>query len=167
MGPTWGPPGTGSLAAGPRWAPCWTHEPCYLRCYMYYVAVTGLSATLFFFCVACFLSFLFFYHQDLFSVMSNLQTYYHFKLDFQKVGQHTGGEWLIHGFKTLQGQSVAKPGTPLYTGGNRAKLPSSIWRRRGRSLREVFACSHLFATTGGGGVKFRGTASPSLRKDQE
>ena len=29
--------------------------------------------------------------------MSNLQTYYHFKLDFQKVDQHTGGKWLIHG----------------------------------------------------------------------
>ena len=23
MGPTWGPP------VGPRWAPCWPHEPCY------------------------------------------------------------------------------------------------------------------------------------------
>ena len=33
------------------------------------------------------------------------------------------------------------------TGGTRAKLPSSRWRRRGRSLREVFACSHPFATT--------------------
>ena len=31
--------------------------------------------------------------------MSNLQTYYHFKLDFQKVEQHTGGKWLIHGTK--------------------------------------------------------------------
>ena len=30
--------------------------------------------------------------------MSNLQTYY-FKLDFQKVDQHTGGKWLIHGTK--------------------------------------------------------------------
>ena len=29
--------------------------------------------------------------------MSNLQTYYHFKLDFQKVDQHTGGKWLLHG----------------------------------------------------------------------
>ena len=27
--------------------------------------------------------------------MSNLQTYYHFKLDFQNVDQHTGGNWLI------------------------------------------------------------------------
>ena len=31
--------------------------------------------------------------------MSNLQTYYHFKVDFQKVGQHTGGKRLIHGPK--------------------------------------------------------------------
>ena len=32
--------------------------------------------------------------------MSNLQTYYHFKLDFQKyVVQHTGGKWLTHGTK--------------------------------------------------------------------
>ena len=31
--------------------------------------------------------------------MSNLQTYYHFKLDFQKVDHHTGGKWLIHGTK--------------------------------------------------------------------
>ena len=26
--------------------------------------------------------------------MSNLQTYYHLKLDFQKGDQHTGGKWL-------------------------------------------------------------------------
>ena len=26
------------------------------------------------------------------SIMSNLQTYYHFKIDFQKVDQHTGGK---------------------------------------------------------------------------
>ena len=31
--------------------------------------------------------------------MLNLQNYYHFKLDFQKVGQHTGGKWLIPGTK--------------------------------------------------------------------
>ena len=35
----------------------------------------------------------------------------------------------------------------LFTGGNRTKLPSSRWRRRGRSLQEVFACSCFFATT--------------------
>ena len=37
--------------------------------------------------------------QKLFSLMSNLQTYYHFQLDFQKVDQHTGGKWFIHGTK--------------------------------------------------------------------
>ena len=31
--------------------------------------------------------------------MSKLQTYYRFKLDFQKVDQHTAGKWLIHGTK--------------------------------------------------------------------
>ena len=31
--------------------------------------------------------------------MSNLQTYYHFKLDFQKLDQHAGDNWLIHGTK--------------------------------------------------------------------
>ena len=36
--------------------------------------------------------------KQLFSLMSNLQTYY-FKLDFQKVDQHTGGKCLIHGTK--------------------------------------------------------------------
>ena len=35
----------------------------------------------------------------LFSFMSNLQTYYHFELDLQKVVQHTGDKWLIHGTK--------------------------------------------------------------------
>ena len=33
------------------------------------------------------------------SIMSNLQTHYHFKLDFQKLDQHTGVNWLIHGTK--------------------------------------------------------------------
>ena len=31
--------------------------------------------------------------------MSNLQTYYHFQRDFQKVDQHIGGKWLIHDTK--------------------------------------------------------------------
>ena len=30
---------------------------------------------------------------------TNLQAYSHFKLDSQKVDQHTGGKWLIHGTK--------------------------------------------------------------------
>ena len=32
-------------------------------------------------------------------VPSNLQTYYHFELDFQKEDPDTGGKWLIHGTK--------------------------------------------------------------------
>ena len=28
-----------------------------------------------------------------------VQTKYHFKLDFEKVNQDTGGKWLIHGTK--------------------------------------------------------------------
>ena len=31
--------------------------------------------------------------------MSNLQTSYHFKLNFQNVDQHAGGNWLIHDTK--------------------------------------------------------------------
>ena len=31
--------------------------------------------------------------------MSNLQTYYHFQLDFQKGDRHTGGKWLIRDTK--------------------------------------------------------------------
>ena len=31
--------------------------------------------------------------------MSNVKTYYDFKLDFQNVDQHTGGKWLIHDTK--------------------------------------------------------------------
>ena len=38
--------------------------------------------------------------------MSKLQTYYHFKLDFQKVDQYTGGKWLIHGTKRRKGNQL-------------------------------------------------------------
>ena len=37
--------------------------------------------------------------KKLFSYMSNLQTYYHSKLDFQNADHHTGAKWLIHGTK--------------------------------------------------------------------
>ena len=50
--------------------------------------------------------------QKLLSLVSNLQTYYLFKLDFQKVEQHTGGKWLIHGtqrHKDNQLQSLELP----------------------------------------------------------
>ena len=38
--------------------------------------------------------------------MSNSQTYNHFKLDFQKVDQYTGGMWLIHGTKPRKGNQL-------------------------------------------------------------
>ena len=44
--------------------------------------------------------------------MSNLQTYHHFKQDFQKVDQHKWGKWLIHGtqrHKENQLQSLELP----------------------------------------------------------
>ena len=37
--------------------------------------------------------------KKLFSIISHLQTNYHFKLDFQKVNQHKGDKWLFHGTK--------------------------------------------------------------------
>ena len=50
--------------------------------------------------------------KKLFSFMSNTQVYYHFKLDFQKVDQHTRGKLLIHGtkrYKHNQLQSLELP----------------------------------------------------------
>ena len=37
--------------------------------------------------------------KKVFYITSNLQTRYHFKIDFQKVHQHTGGKGLIHSTK--------------------------------------------------------------------
>ena len=40
MGPTWGHLGP----VGPRWPPCWRHEPCYQGWYMLHVSESGLSS---------------------------------------------------------------------------------------------------------------------------
>ena len=45
--------------------------------------------------------------------MSNLQTYFHLKLDFQKVDQKYRRQVVDPRHQTPQGQSVAKHGTPL------------------------------------------------------
>ena len=51
--------------------------------------------------------------KKLFSFMSNVQAYYHFKLDFQKVEQHTGGKWLIfHGTKRRKDNQLQSPESP-------------------------------------------------------
>ena len=47
--------------------------------------------------------------KKMFSLLWNLQTYCHLKLDFQKVHQHTGGKWLIHGRKDNQLKSLELP----------------------------------------------------------
>ena len=51
-------------------------------------------------------------NEKLFSFVSNLQTYCNFKLDSQKMDQHTGGKWVIHGTnrrKDNQMQSLELP----------------------------------------------------------
>ena len=44
--------------------------------------------------------------------MSNLQTYYYFKQDSQKVDQHTGGKWLIHDTKHRKDNQLQSPQLP-------------------------------------------------------
>ena len=44
--------------------------------------------------------------------MSNLQTYYHFKLDFQQMDQRTGGKWLIRGTKRRKGNQLQSQELP-------------------------------------------------------
>ena len=41
--------------------------------------------------------------------MSNLQTYYNFKLDFLNMGQHIGGGWSIHGTKHGKDNQLQSP----------------------------------------------------------
>ena len=43
----------------------------------------------------------------MFSLMSSLQTFYHFQLDFQKVAQHTRGK-IIHGIKLLKDNQLSQ-----------------------------------------------------------
>ena len=47
------------------------------------------------------------------SNMSNLQTHYHFKLYIQKVDQHTGGKWLIHGSKYCKDNQLQSLNLPV------------------------------------------------------
>ena len=46
------------------------------------------------------------------SLMSNIQTHYHIKLDFQTVDQHTGGKWLIQGTKRHKDNQLQSPELP-------------------------------------------------------
>ena len=55
--------------------------------------------------------------KKLFPIMSNLQTHYHFKLDFQ----HTGGKWLIHGTKHRKTISCKAWNSPVKYSGRKSK----------------------------------------------
>ena len=44
--------------------------------------------------------------------MSNLQAHYNFKIDFQNLGQHTRGKWLIHGTKPHKDNQLQSPELP-------------------------------------------------------
>ena len=44
--------------------------------------------------------------RNLFSIISELQTHCHFKLEFQTVEQNTGGKSLIHGTKHHKGNQL-------------------------------------------------------------
>ena len=46
--------------------------------------------------------------------MPNFQTYYHLKLDVQKVVQHTGGKWLIHDTKRCTDNQLHGMGCNCY-----------------------------------------------------
>ena len=52
--------------------------------------------------------------KKLFSIMSNLETHYHFKLDIQKVDQHTGGKWSTHCTKHHKDNQLQSPVNPPY-----------------------------------------------------
>ena len=41
-------------------------------------------------------------NEKLISIMSHFQIHYHFKLDFFKLDQHTGGQLLIHSTKRYE-----------------------------------------------------------------
>ena len=68
--------------------------------------------------------------------MSNLQTHYHFKLDFQKVDQYKGGKWLIHGTKHSEDNQLQSLELPCRS----PKVTYSLqyWKRmsRGRNIQE-------------------------------
>ena len=56
-------------------------------------------------------------NDNVFSAVSNLQTHYHFKPDFEKVDQNTGDNCLIHGSihgKDNQLQSLGLPSSVSY-----------------------------------------------------
>ena len=67
--------------------------------------------------------------------MSNLQTYY-FKLDFQKVDQHTGGKWLIHGTNRRKDNQLLPWNSPVEYPSRECK--HDIKKSKGNMLNPIF-----------------------------
>ena len=68
--------------------------------------------------------------------MSNLQTHYRLKLDFQKVVQHTEGKWLIHGSK--HGKTIS-----CKTGNSRVANPNgeeAVGKLADARVTNIFQC---------------------------
>ena len=51
--------------------------------------------------------------KNMFSIMSNLQTHYHVRLNFQKIDQHTGGKCLIHDTKHRKDNQLQAWNSPV------------------------------------------------------
>ena len=52
-------------------------------------------------------------HEDLQSIMSNLQPNSCLKVDFQNVDKHTGGKWLIHDTKRRKDNQLQTSNSPV------------------------------------------------------
>ena len=71
----------------------------------------------------------------LFSLTSNLQTYY-FQLDFKKVDQHTEGKWSIHGTKRRQDNQLQSLEPPVEYPSRKCK--HNIKMSEGNMLNPIF-----------------------------
>ena len=70
--------------------------------------------------------------------MSNLQTYYRFKLDFQKVDQHTEGKWLIHCTKYHKDNKLQSLKLPCYVEYPSRKCKHDIKESEGNMFNPIF-----------------------------
>ena len=64
-------------------------------------------------------------NEDRLSSMSNLQSYWCLKIDFQKVDQHAGGKWLIHDTKRRKDNQLQSLKLPCRI----SKLSCYMWHK--------------------------------------
>ena len=70
--------------------------------------------------------------------MSNLQTYYHFKLDFQKVDQHTGDKWLSTAPNAARTISCKAWNSPVEYPSRECKHDTCIKESKGNMFNPIF-----------------------------